>query len=372
MAFSSSSVARIDLDAISSNLAAVRARVGGRRVLAAVKADAYGHGAVPVAQHIEATGSADYLGVATVAEGVELRAAGVALPILKLSPCCPGEEAAAVDAGITLAVADEQGIQAVAAAAAVLGRTAVVHLKIDTGMRRVGCPPAAAPGLARLVDAAESLELEGIFSHLAISDEPAGDEFTASQIAKFEAAVAAVAAARGPVPLVHLANSGGILAHPDSWFDMVRPGIVIYGSYPDPTTARTIDLAPALRWTTQVSFVKRVAAGETVSYGRTWAPAEDTWIGTVPVGYGDGFNRLLSNRGRVLIKGRSYPVVGRVCMDQSLVDLGSQTDVRGGDEAVLVGGSEAELITVAEIAGLIGTIPYEVTCLLTRRVERRY
>lgn len=368
----SSSIAHVDLSAITTNLGAVRARVGGRRVLAAVKADAYGHGAVAVARHIEATAAADYLGVATVAEGTELRLAGVRLPILKLSPCCPDDVAAAVATELTITVADEAGIRAAGAAATERGRTTAVHLKIDTGMRRVGCAPAAAPDLARLVDATAGLTLEGVFSHLAIADVPAGDEFTGDQIDRFRAAVAAVTAARGPVAFAHLANSAGVLAHPDSWFDMVRPGIMIYGSYPDPVTPRTVELAPALAWRTRVGFVKPVAAGESVSYGRTWASTRDTWIATLPVGYGDGFNRQLSNRGRVLIAGRSYPVVGRVCMDQTMIDLGPQTDVRAGDDVVLVGRSGDDRITVAELAELVETIPYEVTCLLTRRVERRY
>ncbi len=368
----SSSVARVDLDAITSNLAAVRARVGGRLVLAAVKADAYGHGAVPVARQIQATAAADYLGVATVGEGVELREAGIRLPILKLSPCCRDEIAAAVVAELTITVADEAGIRDVAAAAAAHDRTARVHLKVDTGMRRVGCPPAAAPALAEAVDAAPGLALEGVFSHLAVSDVPEGADFTAAQIATFSRTVAEITAVRGPVTITHLANSGGILGHPDSWFDMVRPGITVYGSYPDPGSPRSVEIAPALSWHTRVMFVKPVAAGETVSYGRTWTAPRDTWVATLAVGYGDGFNRLLSNRGRVLIGGRAYPIVGRVCMDQTMVDLGPQTDVRAGDEVILIGRDGECEITAADLARLTDTIPYEVTCVITHRVRRLY
>ena len=209
-------------------------------------------------------------------------------------------------------------------------------------------------------------------SHLPISDSPAGDEFTRVQIELFRATVEKVVAARGPVPLVHLANSGGVLAHPDSWFDMVRPGIMIYGAYPDPEVPRTIPLLPGLEWRSRVTFVKQVSAGETVGYGRTWTAPRDTWIATVPIGYGDGYSRLLSNRGRMLVAGRSYPIAGRVCMDQTMIDLGQTTDVAVGDDVVLLGRSGTDEITTSEIAALMGTIPYEVTCLITRRVARAF
>lgn len=366
-------LATVRLDHIAANLAAIRSRVEGRKVLVAVKADAYGHGAVEIAAMIEKTGAADWLGVATVDEALELREAGIKLPILKLSMARnPGEIDAAVAAGITLTVTDVESINAVAAAAASNRVVADVHLKVDTGMRRIGCPPEQAVDLAKLVDAASSLHLGGVFSHLPISDSPVGEEFTAAQIALFAQTVAAVEAARGPVPLKHLANSGGILAHPDSWFDLVRAGIIVYGAYPDPEVARTVPLKPALEWRSYLSFVKPVAAGETVSYGRTWTAERDTVVGTVPVGYADGYSRLLSNRGRMLIDGRSCPVIGRVCMDQTMVDLGPDATDLVGDEVVLIGVDGGEEITTTEIATLMGTIPYEVTCLLTARVAREF
>ena len=365
-----SSIATTRLDHLRANLDAVRARVGGRAVLAAVKADAYGHGAIEVSRMIERTGAADWLGVATVGEGLELRAAGITLPVLKLSVARGEEVAAAVAAGLTLCVVDEDSILEAGAAATALGTTASVHLKVDTGMRRIGCEPELAPSLAQRVDATPGVRLEGLFSHLPISDSPRGEEFTRGQVALFARTTREVEAARGPVPLKHLANSGAVLGHPDTWFDLVRPGIMIYGAYPDPEAARTVPLLPALEWRTRVSFVKRVPAGETVGYGRTWTAPRDTWIATVPVGYGDGYSRLLSNRGRMLVRGRSYPIAGRVCMDQTMIDLGPDTDVTVGDDVVLVGRSGTDEITTSEIAGLMGTIPYEVTCLITRRVGR--
>lgn len=366
------SVVTTRLDHIRANLDAIRAHVGGRRILAAVKADAYGHGAVEVSRMIQATGAADWLGVATTGEALELRGAGIGLPILKLSMERGAAAVAdAIAAGITLTVTDEASIDAAAAASARLERPAEVHLKVDTGMRRIGCPPQDAPRLAQRVDAS-GLTLGGLFSHLPISDSPVGDDFTREQIALFTHTAAEVEDARGRVPLKHLANSGGVLGHPDAWLDLVRPGIICYGAYPDPEAPRTVPLLPGLEWRTQLSFVKRVAAGETVGYGRTWTAPADTWVGTIPIGYADGYSRLLSNRGRVLIGGMSHPVIGRVCMDQTMVDLGPDTPPSVGAEVVLVGGSGDDRITTTELADAMGTIPYEVTCLITRRPGRAF
>ena len=364
--------ARTDLGAIRRNLEGVRARVGDRQVLLAIKADAYGHGAVEVARMVERTRCADRLGVATVPEALQLRDAGVRLPILKLSHALSDDEVdAALAADVTLTVVDAASVDAVAAAAARLGRGASVHLKVDTGMRRIGAEPVDAVALARRVDAA-GLHLEGVFSHLPVSDTPdaASRTFTGAQIGRFAAAVDAVEAARGRVPLRHLAASAGVLMHPDAWFDLVRPGIMAYGSLPDPASERTVALEPALSWTTVVAFLKPVPAGETVGYGRAWTAPRDTWVATIPVGYADGYSRLLSNRGRVLVGGRPYPIVGRVCMDQVMVDVGTPDAVAVGDQVVLLGRQGDEEITTQELADLMGTITYEVTCLIGPRVAR--
>ncbi len=370
--------ARTHLGNIRRNLEGVRVRVTADRpdrlVLAAVKADAYGHGAVEVSKMIESTGCADWLGVATVPEAQDLRAAGVGLPILKLSHALASDEMrAAIENDVVLTVVDAENIDAVAAAAQASGRRAIVHLKVDTGMRRIGAEPDAAPGLCRRVDASPWLDLHGLFSHLPVSDTEAGRLFTAAQIARFGGVVAACEDARGPIACKHLANSGGVLMHPDSWFDMVRPGIMIYGYLPDPSSEATVALAPGLTWTTVVAFLKRVPAGHSVGYGRTWFAPTDTWVATLPVGYGDGFSRLQSNNGRVLIGGRSYPIVGRVCMDQTMVDLGpDEPRVAVGDEAVLIGRQGPESIGCQEIADRMGTITYEVTCLIGDRVVRQF
>ncbi len=369
-----SSIVTVDLGAIQRNLEAVRNRVGGRVVLAAVKANAYGHGAVEVSRMIERTGCADWLGVALVAEATELREAGIGLPILKFSQPMDADEAwAGVLGDVTFTVTDPESIELVADASRRAGRRASVHLKVDTGMGRIGCRPEDAVGLARAVDAA-GLELGGVFSHLPVADMPdAGSvEFTRAQAARFSAVCDEIEAVRGPVRFRHLANSGGVLQHPETWFDMVRPGIMIYGSLPDPGCEASVPLEQALSWRTRISFVKDVAAGESIGYGRTWVASSDTRVATLPVGYGDGYSRALSNRGRVLIGGRPYPVVGRVCMDQTMVEVGADSDVTVGDEVVLVGHLGGEEITVAEIAELMGTIPYEVTCLINARVGREY
>ncbi len=365
--------ARVHLDRIAANLAQVRDRVGpGVAVLAAVKANAYGHGAVPVARMLQETTSADWLGVATVPEGLELRAARVGLPILKLSHCFPDEVEAAVQAGLTLTVVDESTIRDAERAAAALGRVSAVHLKVDTGMRRIGVEPAGALALARLVDASAHLRLEGVFTHMPAADVPEQDAFTAAEIARFAETESAIEAERGPVPLVHCANSAGVLAHPSSTFSLVRPGIMTYGYYPDASTPRTLALQPALELVSRVSFVKRVAAGESVSYGRTWVAPADTTIATVPIGYADGYSRLLSNRGHALVGGRRVPVVGRVCMGQVMLGLGAGAADRAGDEVVLIGRQGEAEVSCDEVAGLTGSITYEVTSLLTPRVTRVY
>ena len=363
--------AHVDLKAIEANLRAVRGQVGDRLVLLAVKADAYGHGAVAVSLMCQRTGAADWLGVATVPEALELRAAGVTLPILKLSHALtPAEASAAVDAGVALTVIDEPGARLVSRAAS--GRGAEVHLKVDTGMRRIGVEPGGAVPLARLLRRLPGIDLTGIMTHLPVSDTPSGADFTASQLARFSAVAADVQSEVGPLPHVHAANSGGVCGHPASWGTLVRPGIMAYGSYPDRDTAPTVPIVPALSLVSRVSYVKQVPAGETVGYGRTWTAPTDTWVATVPIGYGDGYSRLLSNRGTILVRGRPFRIAGRVCMDQTMLDLGPRTDVVAGDEVVAIGRQGEAQITAWDVADLMGTIPYEVTCLLTRRVTRTY
>jgi len=239
-------------------------------------------------------------------------------------------------------------------------------------MRRIGVEPAGAVALARLLRTLPGIALEGVMTHLPISDAPAGDSFTDAQLSLFHEVAAAVQAEVGHLPYVHAANSGGICGHPESWGTLVRPGIMAYGSYPDHATPRTVPLRPALSLVSRVSYVKRISRGETVGYGRTWTATRDTCIATVPIGYADGYSRLLSNRGSMLVGGERHPIAGRVCMDQTMLDLGPDTSVRAGDEVVAIGRQGQEEITAWDVADLMDTIPYEVTCLLAPRVTRVY
>lgn len=364
--------AKIHLQNIRFNLEGIRKAIGPeRKLLIAVKANAYGHGAVEVSRMAERAG-VDWLGVATVPEGLQLREAGIRLPILKFSPSFPEELAAAVEAGITLALCSEAEARSLQAAAETAGKPATAHLKVDTGMGRVGVASGAAAALARLIDSeCPNIRLEGIFTHLPVSDE-ADPAYTREQIDRFKGVVEAVNAALGRRLLAHCSNSGAVLGHEAAWLDMVRPGIMIYGFYPDSGTPRSIPLKPGLSLFTRISFLKRVEAGTSIGYGRTWVAPRDTWIATIPAGYADGLNRLFSNRGRVLVNGRSCPIVGRVCMDQSMVDLGPDPFAAVGDEVVLIGRSGALEITVDEWAQALGTITYEVTCQINGRVARLY
>ena len=359
------------LDHIAANLAAIRERVGDRLILVAVKADGYGHGAVAVSRHLQETGLADLLGVATSGEGAELRRAGITLPVLKLSVARGEEVAQAAEYNLALVAVDEQSILEAGAAGVAAGRELALHLKIDTGMRRIGCEPEDASRLAALIRETPGVGLAGVMSHLPVADVPEGADFTADEIARFRELAATLEAEHGPL-VKHLANSGGVLAHPDSWLDLVRPGVMAYGSYPDAHTPRTVGLLPGLEWRAPVTFVKRVRAGESVGYGRTWTAPADTWLATVAIGYGDGYSRSLSSRGRMLADGRSYPIAGRVSMDQTMIDLGPEPALAVGDEVVLIGRSGDEEITAAELAELQGTISYEVTCAIGARVAREH
>ena len=363
--------AQIHLANIRHNIEGIRHAIGQQcKILIAVKANAYGHGAVEVSRMAQNIG-VNWLGVATVPEGMQLREAGIHLPILKFSPAFPEEMECAVENELTLTVCDKANIQALQRVCQRLKLTARVHLKIDSGMGRIGVTPGEAPKLAKFIHSrCSNLLLEGVFTHLPVSDSM-GNDYTQDQIDRFKSVVLTIEDAIGAkVPLAHCANSGGVLDYPQSWMDMVRPGIMIYGFYPGEPSSHRVDLKPGLSLRTRVSFIKKVEKGTSIGYGRTWFAPQDTWIATIPAGYADGFNRLFSNTGRVLIDGVSYPVVGRVCMDQSMINLGAETHVKVGDEVVLIGRSGAEEISAYEWAEKLNTITYEVTCQINQRVPR--
>jgi alanine racemase len=356
--------AEVDLDAIAHNVGVLRRAVDPAGVWAVVKADAYGHGVLPVARAAIRAGC-EGLCVALTAEGVALRDAGVDAPILVLSEQ-PLEDAAALVAHqLTPTVSTIEGIEALAAQRV---RGVDVHLKVDTGMHRVGVPPTDARGLAERIAAdGPWLRLAGIFTHLAVADEP-DDPYTSRQLARFDEVLAAL-----PDGLVtHVANSAGALAHDDARRSFVRAGIALYGISPGPAVDHLCaELRPAMALKARVSFVKRVGAGARISYGLRHTFAAETTVATLPIGYADGVRRGLSGAGTVLIGGRRRPITGVVTMDQLMVDCGDDP-VRAGDEAVLIGAQGKERITAEEWAGLLGTIGYEVVCGIGGRVPRRY
>jgi alanine racemase len=362
----------IDEGAIEHNVALLRRAVAPAPVWAVVKANGYGHSAV-VAANAALRAGAVGLCVALVQEGTELRSAGVTAPILVLSEQPPEELPAAIAAGLELTVYRRVYVAEIAAAAtASAAATPVrVHLKVDTGMRRVGADTAAAVELADAIASSAATTLAGVFTHLAVADEPA-DPFSHLQLVRFDAVLAALRAAGHVPPVVHAANSAGALAHPLARRDLVRAGIAIYGIAPGPGVAGlSVGLRPALSLHARVSFVKRVAAGERISYGLRHTFTSATTVATLPLGYADGVpRRLFAAGGEVLLGGRRRPIVGVVTMDQLMIDCGDD-DVAIGDHAVLIGSQGDETITATDWANALGTIGYEIVCGLTARLERR-
>lgn len=363
--------ADVSLEAVGCNIERLRSLASPAALCAVVKADGYGHGAVPVARSALDAG-ADWLAVAQVPEAARLRQAGITAPTLLLSEPRPDEIEVAVASDIAITAYTAELVDHLDAVARRVGSTVSVHLKVDTGMHRVGVAPGLAVALAQRIDQAPALSLDAMWTHCAVADEP-DDPFTAVQLQRFDAAVAAVEAAGLAVPFRHAANSAAALAHPASRYDLVRCGIAVYGIAPAPALAGLAELRPALRLATEVAMVKPVAAGEGVSYGLRHRFARDTLVATLPIGYADGVFRGLGERGQeVLVGGRRCPMVGVVTMDQVMVDLGPDSQVTRGDEVVLLGAQGDERVSPEEWAGRLGTIPYEVVCAIGARVERRY
>jgi alanine racemase len=361
----------IDLDAIRHNVGALRALVAPAEVLAVVKADAYGHGAVPVARAAIDAG-ATTLGVALVEEGVELRDAGVDAPILMLSEPRPEAATEVVARRLTPVVYTEAGIDALAKAVADQGADPLeVHLKVDTGMHRVGAHPADAVGLARRVIDHPELRLGGICTHFAVADEP-DDEYTREQLARFAAVRDDLARIDVDPHPVHAANSAGAIGFPDARFDLVRVGIAIYGITPAPGVGADLGLRPALALRSAVTQTKRLPAGTRVSYGLRYELTRDATIATVPIGYADGVPRNLGATGaEVVVRGTRCPIAGTVTMDQLMVDVGD-LPVEVGDEVTLLGRDGDASVTAEEWAQRLGTIGYEIVCGIGPRVPRSY
>lgn len=362
----------VDLSAVSRNVAAIAAVVAPARLCAVVKADGYGHGDVPVAETAVAAG-ASMLAVAMVEEGIRLREAGITAPILVLSE--PPVDAAHEIIGWNLEPTVYRHVFLEALVTELLRAETVrpygVHVKVDTGMHRVGADEVTALQLAhRVAGAATPLEAAGLWTHFAVADED--PEFTRTQIERFRTFVAEVQGAGLATGLLHSANTAGALLHPESRMDLVRAGLGIYGLYPSPECADVVELEPAVRLVSSVSFLRRHGAGVRPSYGRRRSLEAESTVATVPIGYADGVPRLLSQRGgEVLIRGKRYPLAGTVTMDQIVVDLGDD-DVVVGDEVVLLGRQGPAEITVDEWAAKTETISYEIVCGLGPRLPRHH
>lgn len=363
--------AEIDLRAIRHNIAQVRGIIGPeRQFMAVVKAGAYGHGAVPIASAALEAG-ASWLAVAVVSEGVELRQAGLDAPILVLGPCLPEEARAVADYDLTQVVCDDVLPEHLSRAAQQAGRPISIHVKIDTGMGRLGVPFRNALDFVHRTAALSGLQLEGVLSHFATADE-ADVSFAQVQLSRFSECCEALNRAGFDRLIRHIANSGGVVNLPNSYLDLVRPGLLMYGlQLPHPTRVE-IDMRPALTWKAKVCSIRSADAGETIGYGRSYTVPRPTTVAAIPVGYADGYDRRLSNNADVLIHGQRVPVLGRVSMDRIIVDVGAVPDVSVGDEAVLLGAQGDQRITAAELAGRVDTTVHEVVTRIGPRVRREY
>ena len=365
--------ALIHLDRLKKNVEAIRDYVGsGPLICMAVKADAYGHGAVKIAEEGLRAGAA-YLGVATVGEGAELRKAGISAPIFLFSLPSMQELDELAACKITPFISDAELAQAVNSRAEKAGIKLPVHIKIDTGMGRVGCRPEDAAKLALCIASLKSLHYEGTATHFAMADSRSTEAINATkkQLALFNEALEDIRKAGLDTGIVHAANSGAILLHKDAYFNMVRPGIMLYGYSPSNELTDICPTKPVMELVSCLSFIKKVKKGTPISYNGTWTAPEDRIIGTIPIGYGDGLPRLLTNNYQVLIRGKIYPLVGNICMDQCMVDLGPVQEAERWDKVTIFGGFDGAF-NAADIASKVNTIPYEITCNVNKRVPRVY
>lgn len=351
------------------NYRAIQAQVGSAMVMPILKANAYGHGLVRVGQHMQEVGVKS-IGVAYLEEGILLREAGITTPILVLGGILGSQAPLFLDYDLTLTASSLEKLEQVEATAEAKGVRAKVHLKIDTGMERLGVHYYSAESLLEASLKCKHVEVEGIFSHFANAD--AADLSSAKlQLERFEEVTAFYEKRSLRMPIRHMANSGAILQLPESWLDLVRPGILLYGVYPSQDVKRTVKVEPALTWSSRVVYFKVVRAGHPVSYGSKWQSDHDVRVVTVPVGYGDGYFRAMSGKAQVLLGGKRFPIVGTICMDQFMVNI-EQGSAFNADEVVLVGEDGEEKITVEELAEWAGTIPYEILTNINTRVPRIY
>jgi len=359
----------IDREAFRHNLSSVRSYCGEDvRIMAVVKANAYGHGMIELSREAIRFG-VEYLAVTRVEEALEIRRHGISHPLLVFELARDSILGEALEADIELTVSSRQGAEAISRVATELNTTAKIHAKVDTGMGRLGFPWMQAADEIVSIVRLPRLGLSSVYSHFAVSEEEDAS-FARDQLQRYHAVIDGLKRAGVAVPLRHMANSGAIITMPDAHLDMVRPGIMLYGYTPLRSMKERFPVRPVMSLLSVIALLKDVEAGTSISYGRKYVTGAKTTIATVPIGYADGYSRLLTNRTQALVRGRRYPVVGTVCMDQVMLDLGEQTDCQRGDLVTFMGNDGNESITAWDLAGIIGTIPYEVTCLVTGRVPR--
>ncbi len=362
-------VCTIDHAALRWNLSQVRSKVGPRvKILCMVKANGYGHGAVEISQTLVRSG-ADAFGVATLEEAVQLREAGIVVPVIVLAGVFPDQLDTFVNYKLTPVIHDHTSLKRLESEAIRHRVQLGVHLKIDTGMGRLGFMPADADQWIPELKKLRSLELEGIFSHFSHAENVEGD-YTKKQLETFHRVLAQLRTANLAPGLIHFANSAATITLPAAYFDMVRPGLMLYGIYPSPAMARQIALKPVLAWRTSILQLKKVPAGTSISYGQTFVTQRQSVIATLPLGYADGYPRLLSNRGETLVGDQRAPIAGRVCMDLTMIDVTDIRNVRQGDEVVLLGRQGAAEISADELASWVNTISYEILTSIGARVPR--
>ncbi|MFQ5874355.1 MAG: alanine racemase [Dehalococcoidia bacterium] len=360
--------AEVDLTKLEHNYRYLRSRIDSRvKFIAVVKAEAYGHGAVETSRALERLG-ADAFAVAIVEEGVALREAGIGRPIIVFGGALPGREELVLRHGLTPAIHSLDAVRRLSQAAQTGGVVAPYHLKVDTGMGRMGVDYRHLGSFLEQAVGLPAVKLEGVFTHLASADEDSSD-YSALQLQRFRESLRALDGRGVKVDMIHAANSAGLLFHPESWFDAVRPGLALYGVNPNSRRESCL-LEPILSFKTCIPFLKQVPPNTPLGYGSTFVTQRDSVVATIPVGYADGLNYQLSNRGAVIVRDRLAPIVGRISMDSTLVDVTDVPEVTPGDEVILIGQSQSAAITAEQVAEQIGTIPYEILCSISKRVPR--
>jgi len=360
----------IRLDSIRHNLEQIKKKVSPALVMGIVKANAYGHGIKVISKELVSAG-VNYLGVGHVAEGLSVRELEKEIPILVLSPLFPEEVLPAIKVDLEITVVSLESALSVSQTVAETGKRAIVHIKIDTGMHRLGIPWENSSDVIEKISLLPNIQIKGIFTHLATADEK-DKQFAELQLKRFDCVCEAVESTGIRIPLKHAANSAAILDLPNSYYDIVRPGICLYGYYPSRETSKSIFVKPVMTLKSRVRQLRFAKKGESLSYGQTYRLPESTYVAAIPVGYADGYNRLLSNKGSVMINEKKYPVIGTVCMDWILVDAGDAKGIKEGDEVLLFGRQNGSEISIWEMCDHLNTIPYEILCNITPRVPREY